>query len=271
MPRIPIRIEPYQSPARKHRHYKNKRDQILRTLGKASYINGSQFAIVWVNARGESETYASGLFQDKLQKWFTDDILADAKQTVKEAMAKRQEAGLSISEDNKENMGNLQDDLRSWDEDEDIDEDMDGDEMQQQPPPQIKLMKQLQAPELRRSLSTPNASGLQNQDHEKQLQQQQITIMTKSQPVSPSNMQCVTVGNTDEVTKFLESRIRLLQQLVCKIVAKTWIKVLEPRKQTRYPYNKGEESKPDWWPALVRHKEPDHLMKQGEELLHECF
>jgi hypothetical protein len=31
----------------------------------------------------------------------------------------------------------------------------------------------------------------------------------------------------------------------------------------KHPYNQGEESKPDWWPPGVIHKEPDHLRKPG--------
>ena len=53
MPRIPVRVEPYSSPSKQHRHYKSKRDQVLRSLGKAAYINGSQFALLLVSARGD--------------------------------------------------------------------------------------------------------------------------------------------------------------------------------------------------------------------------
>lgn len=82
-------------------------------------------------------------------------------------------------------------------------------------------------------------------------------------PASGTEYKPLTIGSAEEVTTFLETRFRQLQQLCCKIVAKAWIKVIEPKKQTRYPYNRGEESKPEWWPGDVRHKEPDHLMKPG--------
>jgi hypothetical protein len=87
--------------------------------------------------------------------------------------------------------------------------------------------------------------------------------MPMMSPASGAEYKPLTIGNPAEVTIFLETRFRQLQQLCCKIVAKAWIKVIEPKKQTRYPYNRGEESKPDWWPDDVRHKEPDHLMKPG--------
>jgi hypothetical protein len=71
------------------------------------------------------------------------------------------------------------------------------------------------------------------------------------------------------------------QQTLCKKLAKWWIRAINPNKQTNYPYAKGSEKKPPWWPltppknavgvaskgtaenGLVRHKEPDHLAKPG--------
>ncbi|KAF8244764.1 hypothetical protein K440DRAFT_6127 [Wilcoxina mikolae CBS 423.85] len=69
------------------------------------------------------------------------------------------------------------------------------------------------------------------------------------------------IGDEDAVTTFYMTRLRQMQQLMCKVVAKAWIKVIEPKKQSNFPYNRGNESKPAWWPENVRHKEPDHLMK----------
>ncbi|KAK7206057.1 hypothetical protein BZA70DRAFT_275596 [Myxozyma melibiosi] len=77
----------------------------------------------------------------------------------------------------------------------------------------------------------------------------------------------LAISDSAAVTEFLEAKFRELQQLVCKIVAKAWIKVIEPKKQTNHPYNKGEGYKPDWWPSQARHKEPDHLMKPERLLL----
>ncbi|KAK9326391.1 hypothetical protein V1517DRAFT_2320 [Lipomyces orientalis] len=71
----------------------------------------------------------------------------------------------------------------------------------------------------------------------------------------------LVIGDREAVTAFFEAKFRQLQQLACKVVAKAWIKVIEPKKQSNHPYNKGDEFKPDWWPSEARHKEPDHLMK----------
>jgi hypothetical protein len=79
----------------------------------------------------------------------------------------------------------------------------------------------------------------------------------------PSTGQLVSIA-PHELHQWYTSKFDALQQQTCKIVVKAWIKVMEPKKQTRYPYNKGEHGKPPWWPQGVRHKEPDHLMKPGK-------
>jgi len=148
-------------------------------------------------------------------------------------------------------------------------------------------------PELRRTISSPNPLSIANSNSQPGYfpnQNQQSSSRSNSgsyprprplnlsrtnsrsslgpempmmSPASGAEYKPLTIGNPAEVTIFLETRFRQLQQLCCKIVAKAWIKVIEPKKQTRYPYNRAEESKPEWWPDDVRHKEPDHLMKPG--------
>lgn len=81
----------------------------------------------------------------------------------------------------------------------------------------------------------------------------------------------LVIGDTAEVTKFFEGRFRDMQQASCKIIAKAFIKVVEPKKQTNHPYTGGAERAPEWWPPLptenktggVKHREPDHLLKPG--------
>lgn len=59
-----------------------------------------------------------------------------------------------------------------------------------------------------------------------------------------------------------------MQQNAAKIIAKCWIKIIEPKKQSRHPYREAEGSRPAWWPVGIRHKEPDHLLaKERQGLL----
>jgi hypothetical protein len=67
-----------------------------------------------------------------------------------------------------------------------------------------------------------------------------------------------------------------LQQVNCRLIAKAYVKLVEPHKQVLYPYNgrktlagnelTPDETKPLWWPPGVRHREPDHLLKAGNTM-----
>lgn len=63
------------------------------------------------------------------------------------------------------------------------------------------------------------------------------------------------------IQNYLYTAFKLLRQVPCKAIAKLWIKIIEPRKKTRFPYIKGNAGRPEWWPKDVEHKEPDHLQK----------
>jgi len=85
-------------------------------------------------------------------------------------------------------------------------------------------------------------------------------------PIQEKKTQALIIGDSDEVTKLYHLRFKDMQQAACKIMGKAFVKLVEPRKQTHYPYTKGAEKAPPWWPLttgenLVRHKEPDHLLK----------
>jgi hypothetical protein len=85
------------------------------------------------------------------------------------------------------------------------------------------------------------------------------------------------IGDSKKLLVFYETAFQALQQLNCRQIAKVFIRVIEPRKQVKHPYNGGkpppgsapgekgdpEKTKPDWWPKGVTHKEPDHLKKPG--------
>lgn len=86
----------------------------------------------------------------------------------------------------------------------------------------------------------------------------------------------IRVGDSTKILNYYEGALKHFQQLNCRMVAKAFIKFIEPRKQVRHPYNGGkppagsapgttgdpEKTKPEWWPPGVMHKEPDHLRKE---------
>ncbi|KAI0010301.1 hypothetical protein F4779DRAFT_315729 [Xylariaceae sp. FL0662B] len=79
----------------------------------------------------------------------------------------------------------------------------------------------------------------------------------------------ITIGDGNELWTFYDQRFRNCQQTACKMIAKAWVKAVEPKKQSTHPYTGADEKAPDWWPKpwgttkddKVRHKEPDHLYK----------
>lgn len=275
MGRIAPRTDPYSSPTRQQRHYKTKRDQILRQLCKASYINASHFAIIWTNSRGEVETFASELFQAKLGSWFPKDVVQDASATALSRRNARSKASRS-SVVEKENVKEESEDGEGedWNGADIVSHPVQHTQMNvvEDPPPlplPLPAVGSMRAPVLRRTTSLP---GPVEYSHVKE-RGRSVSFAPgtggraggkrarEEEGPQEKRYRAIFVGDGAAMHIFFETRLRQLQQLVCKIVAKAWIKVVEPKKQTKYPYNRGELGRPAWWPAQARHKEPDHLMK----------
>ncbi|KAI3113415.1 hypothetical protein CBS147333_2853 [Penicillium roqueforti] len=107
---------------------------------------------------------------------------------------------------------------------------------------------------------------------------------SEDMPNGSTEMVPLRIGDSQKVMAYYEGALKHFQQLNCRMVAKAFIKFIEPRKQVRHPYNGGkappgsapgttgdpEKTKPEWWPPGVMHKEPDHLRKEYriELLLH---
>jgi len=89
----------------------------------------------------------------------------------------------------------------------------------------------------------------------------------------------ISVRDADILRLYYEKIFQNLQQTNCRVIAKAYIKLVEPRKQVNYPYNgrktmegrvqqlDPEATKPPWWPIGVCHREPDHLPKVGKRAL----
>ncbi|KAK7751481.1 hypothetical protein SLS62_006566 [Diatrype stigma] len=79
----------------------------------------------------------------------------------------------------------------------------------------------------------------------------------------------IRINEKEVVKQFYHDLLKECQQNACKLIAKAWIKAVEPKKQSTHPYTGKDEKAPDWWPRpwgstkdeKVRHKEPDHLLR----------
>ncbi|CAI7673081.1 unnamed protein product [Penicillium pancosmium] len=103
--------------------------------------------------------------------------------------------------------------------------------------------------------------------------------MADQQPWLGNKRATLFVRDRDILRRYYAKAFENLQQINCRTIAKAYVKLVDPRKQFNYPYNgrkvvagktqqyDPEVTKPPWWPSGVRHREPDHLFKVGEEIL----
>ncbi|CUS25040.1 LAQU0S25e00540g1_1 [Lachancea quebecensis] len=88
-----------------------------------------------------------------------------------------------------------------------------------------------------------------------------FSIKSQQNGRHPPRTQNLLLSNKAQVDSYFQSVFCVINQQRCKAIAKAWIKVVEPKKQSKYPYIKGEASKPSWWPNDVVHRGSDHLKK----------
>lgn len=284
MPRIPVRTSPYHTLPRCTRHYKSKRDLILRALGKAAFINGSQFVIAWISPKGEVDSYASELLQSAVNnKDPNAPCVLNRKELDREAsrikveMMKRwdeirrlEEAGEAPSLE--EDGGEEAVDMEAEDDTNDLDPDstlVDESEFDMKflvdPTPSAPVTLSIPSVAIAGPSSSTSTSIRKSSSSSAMMSAFPSTATRASTP-GPT-MHNISLA-PEAVDPYYNARFAALQQATCKLVVKNWIKVIEPKKQMKFPYNKGEDLKPLWWPEGVRHREPDHLSKQGMSLSH---
>ena len=83
----------------------------------------------------------------------------------------------------------------------------------------------------------------------------------------------INFEQTDTLHGWYKEQLWHMQQVPLKKICKAWIKKIHPKKSGKYPYNggrrarvlklqgneRGDLTRPRWWPMEVPHKEPDHL------------
>lgn len=90
----------------------------------------------------------------------------------------------------------------------------------------------------------------------------------------------IKIGDRESIWKLYDDRLKAIGQICLKKILKAWIREIHPQKQAKFPYNggkkkdeaislfgednKGDLTKPEWWPSTLRHREPDHQMKPGQ-------
>ena len=100
-------------------------------------------------------------------------------------------------------------------------------------------------------------------------------------PQSVCQAELVRADEAPRFRDFYRRKFEHMQQALCKMVVKEWIKTVQAKKQGTHMYNGGKKARdegidedknkrgtvtvPPWWPDTkeVSHKEPDHLKKEG--------
>lgn len=100
--------------------------------------------------------------------------------------------------------------------------------------------------------------------------------MSRFRPTLSTTTLDIAADDDEGWKLWFQNAFKLLRQLACRDIAREWIRVIHPRKQATHPYNgrllgnkelAPEVTKPPYWPMEVKHKEPDHISKEGRELL----
>ncbi|KAJ6010315.1 hypothetical protein N7451_001727 [Penicillium sp. IBT 35674x] len=96
---------------------------------------------------------------------------------------------------------------------------------------------------------------------------------SKRTRISSNQEAFISITDKGFLRQYYEKIWQNFQQTNCRVLAKAYVKLIEPRKQVTYPYNGRKiiagkthqldpnETKPPWWPTGVSHREPDHLPK----------
>ncbi|KIR28749.1 hypothetical protein I307_03085 [Cryptococcus deuterogattii 99/473] len=250
MPRIAARTECYDTLRECMRHYKAKRDHLLHNLGKTSYIDGSQFVVAFISPKGEVHTYQSALLKETFEKGgkgdgggiLNMDALRYHASILKGKLKKRREEegkGTMKKAFGEGSSASTTSAAAGGSDEEEAEEEAEDDDSEEVDPDKT-LVDEPATPLLEATSVKPPSSNA----------------------TSPtSNEHCITLQQ-EEVAPYFAKRFAAVQQDTCKLVAKAWIKVIEPKKQSKFPYNKGENAKPKWWPDGVPHRAPDHLSKE---------
>lgn len=277
MPRIPVRTHPYHTLPRCTRHYKSKRELVMKSLGKACFINGSQYLVAWISPKGEVEAFASEMLQPCL--W--NDPAAGKTGILNRAEFEKQAIRV------KAEVNERWDEIRALEERGEAPEMVDdGPDLEEDEEEADEETSAPQSPS--NELVDPDQTMVDDGELDiKLLLNDEPTPMKRTPSLLPSASGSIPVASTrratprksknkkrhtmtlksDELDEYYIGRFSAIQQATCKLVVKNWIKIIEPKKQVKCPYNKGEDVRPSWWPESIRHREPDHLSKSGTSLV----
>lgn len=96
-----------------------------------------------------------------------------------------------------------------------------------------------------------------------------VILQEANSDVSESFPGILCIGDSEEVERFYIAKFEDLQQDLCILTTETFVNLVDPLEQNRYPYTEEDFEGPPWWPKTagqqcVRYKAPALLSNSGE-------
>lgn len=85
---------------------------------------------------------------------------------------------------------------------------------------------------------------------------------------STEDTKLIRVSDRKAIERYWRDGFKCIGNGVLAIIAEKWIIDVEPKKQSKYPYNGDPECKPPWWPKKLEHQGPQHMGKASTPILH---
>lgn len=295
----PLISRPFKSHRRAKLYHRRQRNVVLKLLGNMAQVSNSHFALLWITQDGAVETLTSQALSMLSDDLFSFNAIERAKERVARFQEEHNDNSSGVAQSTADVYGPrsivaLEDAIDDEiDFEADSEDDMDETHMSQQlnipqqptaaptrpndsGPAQLFVLQQ---PTPTRPANTAAsialASPLVDPTTATEAASSSSSLSSESPDTASPSLVATAVGPDGRVlvrhsftpstlASWYEERFNQLPQKTSKIILRTIIRELEPMKVNHWPYTGGQDSKPPWWPDGVRHKEPDHLLKQGE-------
>jgi hypothetical protein len=259
----------------------NDSGEALRNLQKQLQTHAratlSQYAVIWFDSRGHGRVFASPAYQEYLERWIPEDGRQEARRiAVSAAQGTRVANRRNIIPKKRDTPRGAPVQSFAAENDSDSGEEPSPNTGRASKPVQNGAHTLLPLPDNEPEL---HVSQKRRAPNELTTPRKKTTVSTATNRTAYSDSDDsnpggevetipqhvpLRIGDADALTTFYTTRLCQMQQLNCRLIAKVWIKVIQPKKQSNFAYKYGDSSKPPWWPKDIKHQEPDHLKKHGE-------
>lgn len=264
----PQPLDPSAALSLQTKHYRDRRSSILRALGQSSFVNGSHFALLWIQPDGAPECFASEAFVPKLAGWFPRALLREAQAVAEAARgAVREEMGWGEGGDEEEDEGMGEGGEEGW---EGVDVFGGGAVASGSGAGPQGRTKTNKLDRYRRTASQTPDIPLHPLMTPADLSLLASLPSAPPAPPAPPPRPLPTTFTPTTLAAWYELRFAELGPTAGAALAARWFAAVDLRasRQGRPPPPEvGEERRPGWWPVSVRFREPGELVQSERTML----